>query len=125
MMTKSKEPAISSSTEQQIETFAEDLGKLLGHAQNKAEGWLGQRKQIVTHLETIRETATNLLNQLGHISSNAAGTTKRAYRRTAKTQPEEVVAKVKAAARTMSDEAKARIAAAQKKRWAKWRKEKK
>ena len=31
--------------EHRIEDFAEDLGKMLGHARNKAEGWLGQREQ--------------------------------------------------------------------------------
>jgi hypothetical protein len=124
-MAKTTGPAIAPETEQRIESFAEDLGKLLGHAQNKAESWLNQRTEVVSHLESIRDTATALLAQLGHMSAKAAGTTKRAYRSTAKTQPEEAVAKAKRAARMMSEEAKARIAAAQKKRWAKWRKEQK
>ena len=29
-----------------LETFAEDLGRLLGTAENKARGWLDQRKAI-------------------------------------------------------------------------------
>ncbi len=122
-MTKKKDAALSAATEQKIEDFAEDLGKLLGHAQNKAQGWLGQRKQIVDYLEGIRNTASGLLDQLGHVSGTAAGKATRAYRQTAKTQPEEVVAKAKRATRELSAEARASIAAAQKKRWAKWRKE--
>ncbi len=121
-MAKKNEPVISEVTEQKIEAFADDLGKLLGLAQNKAESWLAQRKAIVDHLEGVRATATHLLNQLGHVSGNAARTATRAYRRTASTQPEEVVEKAKNAGRRMSEEARAAIAAAQKKRWAKWRK---
>jgi hypothetical protein len=48
-----------------IETFAEDLGRLLGTAQAKAQGWLGQRQQISKTLEGIRDTATGLLSELG------------------------------------------------------------
>src|SRR5262245_34817132 len=53
----------SQSTEHKIKEFAEDLGKLLGHAQTKAEGWLSQRQQIVKHLEAVRDTATRLLSR--------------------------------------------------------------
>ena len=52
-------------TEGKLEEFAEDLGKLLGHAQNKAESWLGQRKAIAANLIGLRDTATKLLAQLG------------------------------------------------------------
>src|SRR3954465_7348919 len=52
--------------EHKLEEFAEDLGRLLGQAQNKAEGWLNQRQAIVKHLEGVRDTASNLLSQLGH-----------------------------------------------------------
>jgi hypothetical protein len=44
--------------------FAEDLGRVLGTAQNKAEGWLGQRKTIAAQLTKVRETADTLLRQL-------------------------------------------------------------
>ena len=37
-------------TEQKIEDFAEDLGRMLGSARAKAEGWLGQRQAIAKHL---------------------------------------------------------------------------
>ena len=52
--------------EHRIEDFAEDLGKMLGHARNKAEGWLGQRDAIVKSLTQLRDEATKLLAQLGH-----------------------------------------------------------
>ena len=47
-----------------IEGFAEDLGRLLGAARAKAEGWLGQRQNVAKQLEQIRDTAAGLLNQL-------------------------------------------------------------
>src|SRR5579862_3255050 len=53
-------------TEHKIEEFADDLGKMLGHARTKAEGWLGQRKTIVKNLSELRDEATKLLSQLGH-----------------------------------------------------------
>ena len=55
----------AASTEHKIEEFAEDLGGLLGTARAKAEGWLGQRQEIVKHLSEIRDTATKLLSDLG------------------------------------------------------------
>jgi hypothetical protein len=45
-------------TEHRIEDFAEDLGKMLGQARNKAEGWLGQRDAIVKNLTQLRDTPT-------------------------------------------------------------------
>src|SRR5215218_6993803 len=53
--------------EDKVEEFAHDLGRLLGDARSKAEGWLGQRKAIAAHLSGIRDTATSLLGRLGSI----------------------------------------------------------
>src|SRR6266542_5908328 len=53
------------SVEGAIGGFAEDLGRLLGQARNKAEGWLGQRQAIVKQLTQLRDEASSLLNQLG------------------------------------------------------------
>jgi hypothetical protein len=99
-----------------IEGFAEDLGRLLGSAQNKAESWLSQRSDIAKHLENVRDTAVTLLNQLGVPGGAPRGRSsgrkvKRGARRTKRK-------------RTMSPEARERIAAAQRKRWAKVRKAK-
>ncbi|OFW17295.1 MAG: hypothetical protein A3F69_03805 [Acidobacteria bacterium RIFCSPLOWO2_12_FULL_66_10] len=92
------------------EGFAEDLGKLLGTAQSKAEGWLGQRKQIAKTLEDIRDTASKLLADLGHevqrIRSGRPAGSKNAKPAGRKR-------------RKMSAKARAAISAAQKKRWAK------
>src|SRR6185295_11091377 len=55
----------SSHTEHKIEDFAEDLGKMLGSARAKAEGWLGQRQAIVENLTELRNTASQLLSDLG------------------------------------------------------------
>lgn len=117
--TSAAEPVISEQTEQRIEAFAEDLGKLLGHAQNKAQSWLGQRKQIVDHLEGIRDTANNLLTQLGHQARRAVTSTSRGYRATAAT---DVVDAVEKKTRKLSAAARKAISDAQKKRWAKYRK---
>jgi hypothetical protein len=117
--------------EHKIEEFAEDLGRLLGTARSKAEGWIGQRKAISEHLAGIRDTATGLLAQLG-LGDGAAAPAKRKPgrpRAQAATAPVDVSPAPLATAtpaegrkpRTMSAEARARISAAQKKRWAKLR----
>src|ERR1700731_4320562 len=62
----------STTTEQKIEDFAEDLGRILGTARAKAEGWLGQRQAIAKHLNEIRETASKLLTDLGHEAQRVA-----------------------------------------------------
>lgn len=110
-------------TEHKIEEFAEDLGRLLGTARTKAEGWLGQRQQIAKHLEDIRDTATSLLQQLGH---GVVALTRRRGRpagsgrsagRVAKRGPGRPKGSGRKR-RTMSAAASAKISAAQKKRWA-------
>lgn len=113
-----------------LQDFAEDLGNLLGHARSKAEGWLGQRETIVKQLTQLRDEATKLLAQLGH----EAQTVVRRGRppvargvRIVRSVPAAVglvVNKLRGAApvrkrRRMSKAARARISAAQKKRWAK------
>lgn len=64
--TRTTEPtgtiAVAEST---LKSFAEDLGTLLGYAQNKADSWLGQRKAIAAQLVEVRDTASRLLAQLG------------------------------------------------------------
>jgi hypothetical protein len=47
-----------------LETFAEDLGKVVGTAENKARGWLDQRKSIAKQLTTVRDKADELLREL-------------------------------------------------------------
>jgi hypothetical protein len=47
-----------------LETFAEDLGKILGTAENKARSWLDQRKSIAQQLTAVRDKADELLREL-------------------------------------------------------------
>jgi hypothetical protein len=91
-----------------IEGFAEDLGRLLGTAQSKAEGWLGQRQTIARQLVQIRDTASGLLSQLTSGGTKAG----RAFRRGAATAAR-VVHK-----RKLSAAARKAISDAQKRRWA-------
>ena len=110
-------------TERRIEDFAEDLGKLLGQARNKAESWIGQREQIVKNLTQLRDEATKLLAQLGHDASTAAERGVRMLRGRPLVARALVVNKLREAPvrkrRKMSKAARARISAAQKARWAK------
>jgi hypothetical protein len=117
------------SAEEKIEEFAEDLGRLLGSARAKAEGWIGQRRAITKHLEDIRDTASGLLSQLtgrgsaagaGRRRGRPAGSRTAASGRRGPGRPAGSGVKK----RTMSAEARARIAAAQRARWAKIRAEK-
>jgi hypothetical protein len=107
-------------TETKLEAFAEDLGHLLGEARDKADSWLSQRESIVKHLEGVRDTATHLLQQLG-ISAPAAPAAPLAapVRRGPGRPPKAEAAPRKR--RTMSAEARAKTAAAQRARWAKVR----
>ena len=103
---------------QKIEEFAEDLGRLLGTARAKAEGWLNQRQAISKHLTDIRDTASSLLNQLGQQADTAV-------RRVRHTRPSDGTARdvapqpmTKRKRRKMSARARKAISDAQKRRWA-------
>ena len=98
--------------------FAADLGRFLGTVQNRATGWLEQRKTIADQLTQIRDTANDYLRQL---TGNDAGAI-RARRGRPAGQPS--VAGRGRKKRTMSAEARERIAEAQRRRWAKHRKAK-
>ncbi len=104
--------------EAKLEGFAEDLGKLLGQAQNKTEGWLGQRKAIAEQLTNLRDTATKLLSQLGVGGGRRPG---RPRKPVADDGSSSVAVTRKGKTRTMSAEARAKFSAAQKARWAKLR----
>jgi hypothetical protein len=106
-------------TESKIEDFAEELGKLLGTARAKAEGWLGQRKQIAKTLQGISDTATSLLSQLGEQVETVVrrGRRGRPPGSTNTRGPGRPAGSGKKK-RTMSAKARAAISAAQKKRWA-------
>ena len=52
--------------------FAEDLGRILGTAENKARGWLDQRKSIAGQLAQVRDKADQLLRELTGGAANMA-----------------------------------------------------
>jgi len=108
--------------ESKIDDFAEELGKLLGNAQAKAEGWLSQRTQIAKSLEGIRDTASKLLSDLGHQAQRMARKGRPAGSKTiSKRDPVKPAATIAKKRRKMSAKARAAISAAQKARWAKLR----
>ena len=98
--------------------FAADLGRFLGTVQNRATGWLEQRKTIADQLTQIRDTANDYLRQL---TGSDAGATRVRRGRPAGQASAAGRGRKK---RTMSAEARERIAEAQRRRWAKHRKAK-
>jgi hypothetical protein len=105
----------TSSTSHKIEEYAEDLGKMLGTARAKAEGWLGQRESIVKQLTQLRDEATRFLRDLGHGAEGAV----RRGRRVALNEAAVAKTVVERQRRKMSAAGRAAISAAQRKRWAK------
>jgi hypothetical protein len=110
-----------------VETFAEDLGKLLGTAERKATEWLSQREEVARQLSQLRDKATQLLSQLGltGVIANSAASGHRWGRppAAASQTPARRGRPPGKKKRTMSAEARALIAAAQRRRWAKVRRE--
>lgn len=111
--------------------FAADLGKFLGTVQNRASSWLQQRKDITAQLTQIRDTANQYLQQLGTEGARVTERFQKVRRgrppgsknakRAGSPAPDAAVAPERPK-RTMSPEARERIAAAQRKRWARQRK---
>jgi hypothetical protein len=116
---------VSGDTQQKIEDFAEDLGKMLGSARAKAEGWLGQRQAIVKNLTELRDTASQLLSELGQKAERAVRRGRKVGRAAAvqvgaiKRSPGRPPGSGRKKKRTMSVAARAAISRAQKARWAK------
>jgi len=102
-----------------LETFAEDLGRLLGTTERKAAEWLNQRQTVAQQLTAIRDKASDLLKQLGHLDVPFARTGRPAGG--VKRGPGRPKGSAKRKKRVMSAEARERIAAAQRARWAKHR----
>jgi hypothetical protein len=104
-----------------IEDFAEDLGRLLGTARAKAEGWLGQRQNVAKQLEQIRDTAASLLTQLGDVTIRRRGRRPGPQGPRKKAQGPRATASGASPRRKLSAKAREAISRAQKKRWAKQR----
>lgn len=114
-------------TEERLGDFAEDLGRFLGSTQAKASAWLDQRKKLLDNLVKVRDTAAHYIEQLG--GAAAAGARKgRRPRNAAPETTEQAADRAKPRGRrkkrTMSAEARAKIGAAQRARWARQRKAK-
>ena len=121
------------SVEVAIGGFAEDLGRILGQARNKADSWLAQRHAIVKQLTQLRDEASSLLNRLGDQTAAASQRGRRAadsfvagYQKRGPGRPKGsknrkgiIIIGGKRKRRRMSAAARAKISAAQKKRWAK------
>jgi len=133
MAKRAKSVESGGSVEGAIGGFAEDLGRILGQARNKADSWLGQRQAIVKQLTQLRDEASSLLNQLGEQAAAAgqrgrrvadsfvAGYQKRGPGRPkgSKNKRGIIIVGSQRKRRKMSAAARAKISAAQKARWAK------
>jgi len=125
-MKRREQPAdmnIVEAAEGKIADFAEDLGRLLGTARAKAEGWLAQRSQVTQTLQEIRDTASTLLSQLTSGSGVRRGRPSGARKSAGASGRRAAPASRKGSTgrrkrRTMSAAARAKISAAQKRRWA-------
>ena len=105
-----------------VEQFAEEIGRLLGTAERTVEEWLEQRQAVTQRLTAIRDTANQLLSRLASESGAAADTPSSGRPpRQARRRPGRPAGSGKKK-RTMSPEARERIAAAQRARWAEQRK---
>jgi len=69
--------ATDGSLEATVVKFAEDLGRILGTAQRKAEDWMNQRQAITEQLTQIRDTASKYLHQLSGAGADIAGAVRR------------------------------------------------
>jgi hypothetical protein len=67
------------SMENRMLAFAEQLGRFVGTVQAKAEGWL-DRDALSAQISTVRDSASELLNQLGGGVAKAAAASRQAYR---------------------------------------------
>jgi hypothetical protein len=103
--------------------WAEELGRVLGTAESKAKGWLQQRQDVTKSLEQIRDTANGLLREMAG-SDAALALIPRPGVESGKRRGRPPASKNGAQAKRkggMSAEGRARIAEAQRARWAKLR----
>jgi len=70
-MAKQDEDSAADSMENRMLAFAEQLGRIVGTVQAKAEGWL-DRDALSAQISTVRDSASELLNQLGGMSKQVA-----------------------------------------------------
>src|SRR6188474_579313 len=109
-MAKQDEDSATDSMENRMLAFAEQLGRIVGTVQAKAEGWL-DRDALSAQISTVRDSASELLNQLGGAVSKQAAASRTASRTRPGTAAESTKggAKGKAAAKPKTS-AKGRVA---------------
>ena len=69
--TQAQSGSTADSMEQRMLAFAEQIGRVAGTMQAKAEGWL-DREALNTQISSIRDGAADLLKQLGATTRGAA-----------------------------------------------------
>ena len=86
--TRGEAGSTAESMEQRVLAFAEQIGRIYGTMQAKAEGWL-DRDKLNTEIEGIRASAANLLAQIGakNPAAGGSGTTRAAKGSPATTRP--------------------------------------
>jgi hypothetical protein len=86
---KKEQPAdTGSAVEGAVAGVAEELGRLLGATQRKAEAWISERKDLVEQLKGLRDTANSLLAQLGHQAENVVERGRTAYTKAREGDPQ-------------------------------------
>jgi hypothetical protein len=117
--------------EQRVLDVAEGMGRLLGEAEARLQSWINQREQVVKDLLEIRDRASSLLDKAGYQAQEVV-TEVRRQGKAAATVAKAAMAKAAEGRRRgrppgsgkgtggggMSEEGRARVAAAQKARWA-------
>jgi hypothetical protein len=125
-MAKRGRPA-GTATGSKIVNYAENLGHFLGGVRAKVTSWNSERQQLVKHLSALVSDAQALLTELGHQAGRAGRTGRRAasalveatVQRRGPGRPKGSKNKPRRKRRKLSAEARGRIAAAQRRRWAK------
>jgi hypothetical protein len=100
--------------ESSLESFAEDLSRLLGTAEAKTTAWLDQRKAMLKQLIAVRDKAEALIRILTvQDLSRGQSAEQRSTDRPVKPSPRGK----RTSSSAISPEGRARISAAQKRRW--------
>ena len=113
--------------ENKIINYAENLGHFLGGVRAKVTSWNSERQQLVKHLSALVSDAQGLLLELGHQAGRAGRSGRRAAsalveaagQRRGPGRPKGSKNKPRRKRRKLSADARARIAVAQRRRWAK------
>lgn len=108
-------PSDLSAGEQKMMDIAEGLGEFLGRAEHQWNAWRGQRDTVIQNLTAIRDRATRLLTEVGVAHNQESKRRGRPPSDSAAPPLRSSKGKRKGG---LSPEGRARIAAAQKARWA-------